>query len=220
MRVTTMQLARGCALLGVMLLSGCGVLGSKAEPDRIYVINAAAPAAGRAAVPGVLLVARPAVQPGLDTDRVALTRAGNELDYFAASRWGGELQQVLAAFAVQSLAGSFTTVTSADRGAGAGDFELLLTVRHFEAEYGGNATPVARVMLDCLLVTRAPRRVLGSCDADVSEPVAQNRMGSIVAALETAAQKALAQVREKVMAAAATASTPAPAPAGGAGTRR
>lgn len=193
-------------LAGAMLLAGCGALRSRSEPDRIYVLRAA-PAAGSVAVPGLLLVPRPAVQPGLDTDRIALTRPGNELDYYAASRWGAALPPVLAAFVVQSMQGSFTTVSNAERGAGAGDFELLLTVRHFEAEYGEGGAPTVRVALDCLLVGRAPRRVLASCDAEVREPAAQNRMASIVAAFEAASRQALEQMREKVVSAARPAAT-------------
>lgn len=187
----------------LMVLAGCGGLRSSAEPDRLYVLNVAAPATGaQPAMRGVLIVPRPAVQPGLDTDRIALTRRSNEFDYYAASRWSGALPQVLGAFAVQSLAGSFDTVASAERGAGPGDFELLLTVRHFEAQYGTDAAPMVRVALDCLLVAAAPRRVLGSCNADVREPAAENRMAAIVAAFERATHKALEQVRTGAVAAA------------------
>lgn len=195
------SLAIGC---GVLLLAGCGGLRSKAGPDRIYVLTVAPPAAAAStAVPGMLVVQRPTVQPGLESDRIALTRAGNELDFYAGSRWGGSLPVVLGAFAVQSLAGSFATVSGADRGAGAGDFELLITARHFEAEYAAGGAPVVRVTLECLLVAAAPRRVLGSCDAEVREPAADNRMGAIVTAFERAAQRALQEVRAKAVAAAA-----------------
>src|SRR5262249_8540540 len=71
-------------LLGA-LLTGCGgLLRNKEEPDRIYLLRAV-PTPGAAAVPGVLAVPRPVVQPGLDTDRIMLTRNGQELDHFAAS---------------------------------------------------------------------------------------------------------------------------------------
>jgi cholesterol transport system auxiliary component len=193
--------------LAAVMLAGCGGFSSDAPADRIYILNVAPPAATPAAVvQGVLLVPRPAVQPGLDTDRIALTRPGNQLDYFAASRWGVPLPRVLGAFAVQSLGGSFATVASADRGAGPGDYELLLTARHFEAEYpDGGGPPVARVAFECLLVGAAPRRVLGGCDADVREPAAENRMAAIVSAFERASQRALDEVRAEAVAAATAA---------------
>lgn len=192
----------GC--LAAAMLAGCGGLKSRAEPDRIYVLNPAPVAAGTPAA-GQLMVSRPNVQPGLDSPRIALKRAGNELDYYAQSRWSGTLPQVLGAFSVESLKGSFTTVTGAERGVGPADFELLLTARHFEAVYAQDGgAPEVHVAFECLLVSLSPRRVLGSCDAEVREAAAGNRMAAIVAAFERASQRALAEVREKALAAAAS----------------
>jgi cholesterol transport system auxiliary component len=194
----------GIALCGT-LLTGCSGLRSDAPPDQTYVLSAAAPAPGPAAVPGVLTVLRPAVQPGLDTDRIMLTRNGQELDHFAASRWGESLPRVVAALAAQSLAGGggFANVVDAGRAAVANDYELLLTVRHFEAAYAtDDAPPVVHVEFECALLAGATRHVLGRCDAAASEPAGENRMAAIVTALQQAAQRALAGVRAGAVAAA------------------
>jgi ABC-type uncharacterized transport system auxiliary subunit len=197
---------RRAALLGLLLLlTGCGGLRSKGEAEQIYVLHAAdaAVVAGAATVPGVLRVARPDVQPGLDTNRIALVRASNELDYFADSSWGAALPRVLGALATESLsrAGAFGSVVAAAPSPVQGDYELLLTVRHFEAQYtGALGAPQARVSFDCVLTTGSPRRVLGHCDAEAVEKVADNRMADIVAALERAAQQALAGVAGKAAA--------------------
>jgi ABC-type uncharacterized transport system auxiliary subunit len=201
------------AILGIglsFLLASCSLLKSKEDAPQVYLLRAA-PATGAVAVPGVLVVMRPSVQPGLDTDLIMLTR-GRELDHFAASRWGEPLPRVVAALAVQSLsgAGGFANVAEAGRAGVAGDFELLLTVRHFEAAYETLATaPVIQVAFDCTLTAGAPRRVLGRCDATASEPAEDNRMGAIVAAMEKAAQRALAEVRTRAVAVANTAATTA-----------
>lgn len=207
MAMNTGPLTRALAVLAVLLVAGCGGLRSDAEPERIYVLNPAQAAAqvAPAAPPagGLLMVSRPAVHPGLDTPRIALKRADNELDYYALSRWSGTLPQVLGAFAVQSLQGAFTTVTGSDRGVGPADFDLLLTVRHFEAvspQDGG--TPEIHVAFQCLLMATSPRRVLGSCDAQAREQAEGNRMAAIVAAFERATQRAMADVRNQVIAAA------------------
>jgi cholesterol transport system auxiliary component len=195
------------------MLSACGGLSSKAEPEQFYVLHVAQAAAGAPAVPGTLVIPRPAVQPGLDTFRIALMRAGNELDYFALSRWSEALPEVLGAFAVQSMSGSFTTVTALDRNVGAADFELLLTARSFEARYvEGSPAPVVHVAFDCLLTGMRPRRVLGSCDVQVEEPATDNRMSAIVAAFERGAQRALGDIRAKVQSLVAGARAGADAP--------
>lgn len=193
----------GWVAMGV-LLAGCGVFRGGPEPDRTYVLRAAPAGTGPAAVSGVLSVLRPVVQPGLDLDRIALVRANHELHYYASSRWGETLPRVLSALIVESLAGAqgFDTVVAAERAAVASNYELLLTVRRFEAEEAGPGAPTAQVKIECLLATGNPRRVLGRCDAEVSEPAAANRMGEIVAALERAAQKAMAEIRTRAVAAA------------------
>lgn len=205
---TTLRLA-GVLLLAA--LSGCSVLKNDAEPERIYVLRAA-PAPAGSPLGAVVTVPRPLVHPGLDSPRLALTRPGNEMDYYASSRWGGALPEVLGAFAVHSLDGAFATVVGGERSPGPADFELLLTARHFEAEYAAqDAAPVVRVTLECLLVDTSPRRVVGSCDADVTEPAAANRMSEIVAAFERAAQRAMEEVRGKAAAATGAAMQAAPA---------
>jgi ABC-type uncharacterized transport system auxiliary subunit len=196
------RVVMGLVMMGVVL-AGCGVFGGSTGPDRTYVLRAAPTDNGPVAVPGVLSVLRPAVQPGLDLDRIALVRANHELHYYASSRWGETLPRVLSALLVESLAGAqgFGTVVAAERAAVVSDYELLLTVRRFEAEETGHGPPTAQVKIECLIAAGNPRRVLGRCDTEVSEPAAANRMGEIVAALERAAQKASVEIRGKAVAA-------------------
>ncbi len=190
-------------LLLTAVLAGCSGFRSKDEPDQTYVLRAAA-APGAGAVQGVLGVMQPVVQRGLDTDRIVPTR-GQELDYFAASRWGDSLPRVVLALAVESMAGAggFANVAEAGRAGVVSDFELLLTVRHFEAAYeSAGAAPTVRVAFDCALTAGTPRRLLGRCDAAASERAEGNRMSAIVAAMERAAQRALDDVRTGAVAAA------------------
>jgi cholesterol transport system auxiliary component len=194
----------GVVVVAATLLSGCSVFKGGDEPDRVYILRAEPAVQSAPAVPGVLLLLRPVIQPGLENDRIALLRDDNELNYFAGSRWSEPLPRVLTAFAVESLAGGggFTTVVAAERVVVASDYELLLTVRHFEAQYASGEAPVIQVTFDCVVTAGAPRKVIGRCDAAVTEPVASNRMGEIVPALERATQKAIAEVRAKAVAAA------------------
>jgi ABC-type uncharacterized transport system auxiliary subunit len=189
------------ALLPLMVACS-GMLKSNAPDEQVYVLHPAAAAAGAAPVNAMLVVPQPEVQPALNTPRIALTQPGNRLDYFANSRWGAALPQELAALAVQSLIASktFSVVAGTDPSAGGGDFQLLLTVRHFEAEYSGDPkglAPVARVSIECLLTGDVPRRVLGRCDAQAQEPARENRMSEIVAALDVATQHALSEIAGK-----------------------
>lgn len=192
------------AAASLALLAGCsGLLRSEEVPERIYVLHAAPVAGNGPPVAGVLSVPRLVIGPGLDTDRIALVRAGNEMDYYAASRYGDSLSKILSTLVLQSMSGGegFTTAVSTERAALPSDFELLLTVRRFEAEYEAAVSlPRAQVAFDCLLVAGAPRRVLGNCDGVATEPAGEDRMSEIVLALERATQKALAEVRARAVA--------------------
>jgi cholesterol transport system auxiliary component len=195
------------------LMSACGIFKSNSPGEQVYILHpagqAAASAGNAAVIDAMLVVPQPEAAAALNTPRIALTQPDNRLDYFADSRWAAPLPQVLGALVVESLIASktFSVVAGADPSPGHGDFQLLLTVRHFEAEYAGgtsDSTPVARVAIECLLTSTSPRRVVGRCDAEARETAGENRMGEIVAALERAAQKAVTEMGGKVAAMAGT----------------
>lgn len=194
------------AALLAALLAGCGGLKSNAGPEQTYVLRPAPPAAPATPVPVTLQLMRPAVQPGLDTRRIALLRPGNRLDYYARATWPGPLAEVVQSLAAQVLraSGAFAAIDS-DRGGFGADVVLAITVRHFEAEYGpdGNAPPHARVKFECTVGDRRERTTLASFDAEAVVPAEANRLGAVVAALEQAANQALAQVIERSAEAAA-----------------
>ncbi len=199
-----LRIARAAAVFALLpLMVACsGMLKSSAPDEQVYVLHPAAAGATATPINGMLVIPQPEVQPALNTPRIALTQPGNRLDYFANSRWAAALSQELGAIAVESLVASktFTVVAGMDPSAGSGDFQLLLTVRHFEAEYSGDPTgiaPVARVSIECLLTGDVPRHVLGRCDAEAQEPARENRMSEIVAALDVATQRVLAEIAGK-----------------------
>ncbi len=196
------------------LVAGCGgILKSTAPGEQVYVLHPTTVVAAQM-VNVMLVVPQPEAQPALNTHRIALTQPGNRLDYFAGSRWGAGLPQVLGALVVESLVASksFALVAGTDPSAGPGDFQLLLTGRHFEAEYAGDAkgsAPVARVAIEGMVLGGSPRRVVGRCDAQATEPASENRMGEIVAALDRATQAVIADMGGKAAALAAGAAKPA-----------
>ncbi|MDR2216140.1 MAG: ABC-type transport auxiliary lipoprotein family protein [Nevskiaceae bacterium] len=198
-------IGRGVIVAALLVpLAACGGLLRRSGVEQIYVLHPAEPAAAGAVTPtpGVLSVRRPEVQPGLETMRIALLRPGNRLDYFADSRWGASLPQVVDAFATQTLLSSnrFESVSDSERGGGAERFVLSLMVRHFEAAYSANeaAPPQVHVAFECLLLTGGAREPLGRCDGQATVPAAENRMESIVQAFEAAARQAMEQVVTKV----------------------
>jgi len=160
-------------------------------------------------VAATLQLLPPTAEPGLDTSRIALTQPGNRLDYYAGGRWSGSLVAITESLLAQSLraSGRFAQVSTDAAGMGA-DFVLAVTLRRFEAAYdvvGG--VPTAQLHWACTLSSRREHRQIAAFDVTTAMPAQANRLGSVVAALEQAAQAAATQLvdRAAVLAAAALA---------------
>ena len=184
------------ALSAVALLAACGGLTSRSPAEQLYVLHPAVGAVEGPRVEATLQLLRPVANPGLDTARIALVQPGNRLDYFAGGRWAGSLEQVVESLLVQTLRGSGRFAQVASDGAGMGaDLVLAVTLRRFEMEYAASgAAPVAKVRLECTLSSRRTHQQLRGFDIEAAVPAEANRLGSVVAALEKAAQDASRQL--------------------------
>ncbi len=210
----------GLVLLG-LLLAGCSGLKSAAPPEQRYVLRMPVVAQGASAGPvsrveATLQLLPPTAEPGLDTARIALTQPGNRLDYYAGGRWSGSLVEITESLLAQSLraSGRFAQVSTDAAGMGA-DFVLAVTVRRFEAAYdGAGGVPTARLQWACTLSSRREHRQIAGFEVSAAVPAQANRLGSVVAALEQAAQDAATQLvdRAAVLAAEALAAEPRETP--------
>lgn len=200
MRVSlTLPLLAAAALVG-----GCSFLKSNTGVEQHYVLRPAPPTAPATPVSTTLQLLRPVVEPGLDSMRIALVRPGNRLDFYANARWSGPLADVVHSLAAQSLraSGAFGSVDT-DRGGFGAQTVLAITVRRFEAEYPADelSPPTAHVRFECTLGDRLDRHTIANFDVDVAVPASENRLGPVVAALESAANQAMVQVIAKSSAA-------------------
>ncbi len=199
-----MQLRRVLIVL-VPALSGCaGVFHSSAPALQLYVLQApqavtAAVDPGRVAddsaprgVAPTLSIARALPGPGLNTDRIALLRPGNRLDYYAGSRWSAPVPELLSDLQLTVLrADSALSAVADERSGFNADYLLQTSLDHFTAEYATETgPPVIRVELHCLLIRRSDGALLGSFTVAQSEPAQANRMVSVVAAFSQAADRA------------------------------
>ncbi|MGH8264085.1 MAG: ABC-type transport auxiliary lipoprotein family protein [Steroidobacterales bacterium] len=169
-----------------------------------YQLGALQPQAAAAATLDVLLlVARPIVAPGLDTDHIALVHPGRRLDYYAGGTWGAPAPEVIQNVVVASLqnTGRLRGVQR-DLANFRPDFVLQLDVRAFQAEYADGGAPHVRVDLIATIGRLNERRSVLSFAAVSDEPAAANTMTEVTAAFDRALQVAtgtlLAQVIDYV----------------------
>lgn len=197
------------------LAAGCASFHSDQPATQVYALDPkfaaatqAVPAPQASAVPQAatpesaaptLQVLRPLVAPGLDTAEIALTRDGQRLDYYAASRWAAPLPELVQSLAVEALraSGKFRSVQP-DGSAFAADLVLQLEIRRFQAVYSGDGPPTVQVQLLATIGRRNERAILATVDANGAVTAADNRMQPVVAAFQSAVGAALRELATRV----------------------
>jgi cholesterol transport system auxiliary component len=213
----------------LLMVSACAsVLKSEAPPVQVYVLRASVPPAIAAAEqaqaidsartttagpgssvapprssPPTLQVPRPQADPGLATELITLVQSDHRMDRYAGSSWAGVLPDVVETLAIDTLraSGKWSAVHDAPSPFSA-DYLLQIRIRRFEADYtGGGEAPKVYVTLDCTIARRLGRELLASFVAEGVAEAEANRMSSVVAAFEKAANIALAVMAERSAAA-------------------
>jgi ABC-type uncharacterized transport system auxiliary subunit len=181
-----------------LALSGCsGLLRSSAPQLQLYVLQAPPAVAATAQPTGpTLRIARPLPAPGLNTDRIALTRPGNRLDYYAGGRWSASLSDVVSDLVLATFrADPLWSAVTDDRGTLNSEYLLQTSVDRFTAEYATEtAPPTIRVDLHCLLLRRSDGVLVGSFAVSQSQQAQANRMASVVAVFSQVADQAVLAV--------------------------
>ena len=184
------------------VLCGCsGLFHSSAPELQLYVLQPPQPlavTAGAARSAGATLrIARPLPAPGLDTDRIALTRPGSRLDYYAGSRWSAPLADVVSDLLLAVFRNDPVWSAVVDERATLNaDYLLQTSIARFSADYAaGSGAPTVRIDLHCLLLRRSDGVLLGSFAVSRSAPAAANRMADVVAVFSAAADQALIELQ-------------------------
>ena len=193
--------ARGITAGVLFVAAGCAGFHSNQPATQVYtldpVFTESKVEAGSTAT--TLQVLRPQAAPGLDTDRIALRRSAQRLDYYAASRWPAPLPEFLQSLAIEALraSGKFRAVQPDTTAFGA-DEVLQIEIRRCQAEYAGDGPPVVHLQLLATLGHRSDRAVVASVSAESSVPAAENHMQAVVAAFQSAVTAALVELAARL----------------------
>ncbi len=182
------------ALCLVLPVGGCVSIFPNAKPVQLYSFGRDMP------VPQALSGGRPATvlkgatvfPPSAGGDRI-LTTTGSEAAYIAGARWVEPASLMFE----EDLLRAFDTPGApelVERGEPlAAPSSLRLDVRTFEVRYPG---PQAVVEVRASLIRSADRSLLGDRIFRAEVPAADNRQGAIVAAVDSAVTRILADVRD------------------------
>ena len=209
------RIARAAAaMLAVAMAAGCtgNLLQSDAPVPDTFRLATAPPvaAADVAALPLAVIVQRPRATAALDTDRIAISAAGNRFDYYSAALWAEPAPQMVQQQLVSALAATGQFGGGVFAAPARVPAELLLDVelRRFESvtasanAASSSAAPVVHVQVQASLIdTRRSVRVT-SFVAAAAVPATENRLAAVIAAFERANAQVMGEVGAKVQAAA------------------
>jgi cholesterol transport system auxiliary component len=188
---------RRLAWVPVLALAGCASLFVATPPGHLYRLSA--DGAYPATLPRVtaqLLVDLPQAPAGIDTTRIALTRAPFSLDYYADSEWTDRVSALVQTALLASFENS-KAITAIDResiGLRA-DFILKTEIRHFEAlGEGSGAPPTVWVAITARLVGMPQREIIAQVSFERRVPAGANEVPAVVAAFNTAADAVIKDI--------------------------
>jgi cholesterol transport system auxiliary component len=189
------------AIIAAAAALAAGCFGGLREPvpqPLIYRVDAPRFEAGPPAAVDLKVVVT-GTAPGLDGAGIAGRWPGQRLDYLAGARWADTLPTLVASALIESLqdSGRLRSVQG-DLGRFRTTHTLMVEVRRFEADYTAGGLPVAEVSLAVAFGRASDRRVLTSLIASASEPAAENRQSTVVAALDAAFARAAGEIAGKV----------------------
>jgi len=184
-----------------LALAACGSLDKLIGPPdapQIYALRPAAPAAqpSSSKVGWALAIQKPDAPGNLDSARIALSRSGNQLDYYANAAWPDRLPDLVqtALLAGFEASGRIDAV-SRDEDALQSDYQLSTELRDFEARYAtADGAPNVAVAIIAHVADTKSRKILANFSVNLSESAAANSVDAVVQALNAALAKAVDQI--------------------------
>lgn len=180
------------AFIAVLLLCGCSSILPKPAPQpALYTLNApivsASPAGATA--PVSLRILMPQITPGLETEKIAVRKGDNQLDYYNGVRWAGNVPSLVQSLLVQGFdaTGRVQSVSN-DLVAVKQGYHVLIEVRDFQAE-DKNGHTQAHLAMAVKLIDANKNTIILTRFYNETENAAAEIMPEIAAAFDRAWQR-------------------------------
>lgn len=183
-------------------LGACGIVPEVNKPLVLYSLSPqVAPIANPPLLDWQLVVAEPKAGADLATNRIALTRAANRIEYFAEGVWSDAAPALVQSKLIQAFEDVVPSLAVGRDSAGLKpDFILQSELRDFQASYAGTGGD-AVVRITAKLVKMPERRIVSSISAEASKPSAGAGLPGVVSAFEAALGDVFGQLIAGVLAA-------------------
>ena len=182
-------------LLPAVLLAGCGILPDK-TPISLYSPQVVvAPDPAWPAVRGQLLVQRPNAEGLLDSPRIVVQPTPGEVQVYKGAVWADAAPDLLQTAVIHALEDSGKLTGVGRRGSGvAGDYELLMDIRRFDADYAGGGSPAAMIEVQAKLVLGRENTVVANQLFHASAPAGSTQIPAVSQAFGTALSDVTRQI--------------------------
>lgn len=180
-----------------LVLSGC--LTSNSLTPTYYLLHPQAiEKTNKRTKPVSVIIERPSVVSGLNSDRIVLLKNnGRELDYFAGARWNGQLDKIVQDFVIESFENSYDIVDAdtSNRHQKA-DYLISIKIRDFQAEYNEdiNAPPTIKVTIVCSTLKLPEKKSVNRVIKTHEQTLEANSMAAIVDGFEGLLQQAVQEL--------------------------
>ena len=179
-------------------LAGCSGIQLLPTPmsPQLYVLRPQVMMPMDARVGWRLSVGSPDAPASLDTERIALSRSPNTMDYFANAAWNDRVPLLVQRLLIQTFDASNRIIAvGRDTSGLENDYLLDTEIRDFEARYDTpDGAPRIVVGIQAKLARMPQRLILASLNATQEAPAAANNLDSIVSAFNQATGATVAQI--------------------------
>lgn len=187
-----------------LFVSACSFMTTDSGSENTYVLSSVNPKDGKG-TKGGLVMAKPLIASGLNTEKIALTHEGIKVDYYASARWGENLGVMVQDRLTESINDAHIfKFTVTDKVSLDPQYFLIADIRAFQAEYGPkdakgkDQAPTAHVAINIKLLNASNRTIIRQFTASSKKRASENNLAAIAKALDTAFRDVQNQIVEKL----------------------
>lgn len=191
------------------LLTACStLLTSNDNVQHFYVLNSVEEFISLTPAPLRLNIQRPVMLDWLDTDRIMLRHAQNQVDYYAEARWASNAGDMLGTVITQSLKNNHVANNIFYQGSEMNsDYLLVVEITRFQADYAllkpktaaeHQQPPIVKVALQAKLLSMPGNVLHSSFTINQQVPAQRNQLRDIIKAFDVAVEASMQDLVEYV----------------------
>ena len=188
---------RALAIVGLLALAGCSILGSE-QRDPVTIYAPQPQVASDPSWPTVawqLSIGKPTAPRVVDSPRIAVRPSPGELQVYKGASWSQPSTDLVEAIVLRAFEDSGRIPAVARDGSGIrADYKLVMDLRRFESDYAGAAVPSATIELTAKLMHASDQRIVASRTFLQVQPSSGTEVAQVTSAFDQALGKLGAEV--------------------------